>query len=677
MTFLSPLTGILAGLLGAGVLLLLHVLRLRRQVVRVPTTMFWPGVREDLEVNTPFRRLRMTLLLLLQLLAVLLLAGALGEPVLDAGEPPAGRTIVMIDRSASMRAAVDPTDPESPTRLEVSIEAARAEIERRTTARGGREPGEVMLVAFDSRAEVLCGFERRPAPLLEALAAVEQTDAEADLEAAVRLASAFLVGGEDESGLAEVILLTDGGTAVPEQDGPLLLAGARLDVRLPVDPAGSAGSAAANVGVASLSARRDDAEPVNARVFARLVNAGPRPVIAEVRFDRDQTPVGTESLRIPAADPDGPPGESSIARDLEVPEASVLRLSIVRVTAEDGADAVLNLLTADDAAAVRLPSASSPRIAIVAPDGRPIGALEALLEAMGAADPRRMDASAWSRLAEAGDFSELDLVVFDRVAGPGLPPIASLWFGARPPGIARAEAVSAADAASDEPSGDGRRILSWRTAHPIMRFVALDDVAYAGFDAFGEPPRSEVLARGPEGPVMLEVTAGGRRHVLVGFSLDRTNWTSDVGFAILVQNVLTRNAATGGGQVGRSVRPGEPVRIRIEPGTPPETPVRVTGPVSLTLSAGDGPDLLLPGLPLAGTYRVEPAASMDEIVLVNVASELESDLRPRPVTAVRAREQRTGLAGTRPPRDLWPWFLAAAGVLATLEWLLYARRLRG
>ncbi len=674
MTFLSPFAGILAGLLGAGVLLLLHVLRLRRQVVRVPTTMFWPGVREDLEVNTPFRRLRMTLLLLLQMLAVLLLAAALGEPVLDAGEPTAGRTIVLIDRSASMRAPVDPADPSSPTRLQVSIEAARAEIERRTAARAGREPGEVMLVAFDARAEVLCGFERRPAPLLEALAAVEQTDAEADLEAAVRLASAFLVGGEDQGGLAEVILLTDGGTAVPEQDAPLLLAGARLDVRSPVDPQGPAGVAAANVGVVSLSARRDDAEPVNARIFARLVNAGPQAVLAQVRFDRDGISVATDSLSIPAAEPDGPPGEVSIARDLEVPDASVVRLSILRVAAEGGGESAVNLLEADDAAAVRLPPASSPRIAIVAPDARPIGALEALLEAMGAAALRRMDASAWARLSDAGDFSDLDLVVFDRVGGPGLPPIASLWFGARPPGIESLDAGGVGDAGD---AGGGRRILSWRTAHPVMRFVALDEVAYAGFDAFGEPPRSEVLARGPEGPVMLEVTDGGRRHVLVGFSLDRTNWTSDVGFAIFVQNVLTRNAATGGGQAGRSVRPGEPVRIRLEPGTPPQTPIRVTGPVSLTLPAGDGRDLLVPGLPLAGSYRVEPAAPLEDIVLVNTASDVESDLRPRPVTAVRAREQRTGLAGTRAPRDLWPWFLAAAGVFATLEWLLHARRLRG
>jgi hypothetical protein len=676
VTFLSPLAAILAGAIGTGVLLLLHVLRLRRQVVRVPTTMFWPGIREDLEVNTPFRRLRMSLLLLLQLLAVLLLAAALGEPVLDAGEPPAGRTIVLIDRSASMQVPVDPADPASPTRLEASIEAARVEIERRTASRGGREPGEVMLVAFDARPQVLCGFERRPAPLLEPLASIEPTDAEADLEAAARLASAFLVGGEDESGIAEVLLLSDGGAAAPERDGPVLLAGARLEIRSPV----AAEASAANVGVASLSARRDDADPVNARLFVRLVNAGPRPVLVDVRFDRDETPVGTESLRIPAAVPDGPPGEVSIARDVDAPEASVLQASIVRITAEGGGDEPVDLLPADDAAAVLLPPASNPRIAIVAPDGRPAGALEALLEVMGAAGLRRMDAAAWTRLEAAGDFSELDLVVFDRVAGPRLPPVASLWFGARPPGIERVgdEADPAAgDGTGDASDGGGRRILSWRTAHPAMRFVALDEVAYAGFDAFREPPRSEVLARGPEGPVMLEVTDGGRRHVLVGFSLDRTNWTSDVGFAIFVQNVLTRNAATGGGQIGRAVRPGEPTRVRLEPGTPAGTPVRVTGPVSFTLPAGDGPDLLLPGLPLAGIYRVEPAAGADGIIAVNTASEVESDLRPRAVTAVRAREQRAGLVGTRAPRDLWPWFLTAAGVLATLEWLIYARRLRG
>ncbi len=743
MTFLSPLSAALAGAIGASVLLLLYVLRLRRRVVRIPSTMLWPGVREDLEVNTPFRRLRVTPLLLLQMLAVLLLAAALGEPVIDAGPEPRGRTIVLVDRSASMSAPADPTVPDGPTRLAVALEAAAAEIDRRTAGRGGRDPGELMLIAFDARPTVVRGFERRPGPLLDALRTIGPSDGEADLEAAMQLASAFVVTG-DEGGddVPEVLLLTDGGTAPPRGRGPILLARAALDVRSPVAGAGAGGdgdaaraeaaAAIRNVGIVACTARRGDEEPEVARLFVRLANAGPEPVIVDVRIDRDDAAVTTERLTIPAAEPDGPMGEQTLAVDVRAPDPALLRVAVTRVLPGPGASdaASADQLAADDVAAVRLPPAASPRIAVVAPDARPFGALAALLEATGPTELRRLDEAGWRRLAEAGPADEVDLVVFDRARGPALPAVPSLWFGAWPPGVERVSdprpddaaagdegeggadvaagpeaTVDAADAADAEggsppeageaseaneedddvaaassppPDEDrGRRILSWRRSHPVMRYVALDEVAFAGFDAFREPPRAEVLARDADGPVIMEVPAAGTRHVLVGFALDRTNWTADVGFAVFVQNAIAHLAATGRGQPGRSVQPGEPVTVRLRPDVEAGDPVRVEGPLTTTVEAGSSPDLLLPALPLVGTYAVDAAVPPDDVVAVNLASAVETDLRPRPVDSVRARETRSGVARAEAPRDLWPWFVAAAGVLAMVEWLLYARMVRG
>jgi len=343
---------------------------------------------------------------------------------------------------------------------------------------------------------------------------------------------------------------------------------------------------------------------------------------------------------------------------------------------------------------VRLPPAASPRIVVVAPDARPLPALGALLEATGPSELRRLDAGGWRRLVAAEELTDVDLVVFDRAGGPGLPPVPSLWLGAAPPGIERVsdprpaaegdEADDAADGSGSDaapaamPDPDrGRRVLSWRRTHPALRYVALDEVAFSGFDAFREPPRAEVLARGPDGPVMLEVPAAGARHVLVGFGLDRTNWTTDVGFAVFVQNVIGELAATGRGQIGQAARPGEPVRVRLAAGVGPGEEIRVSGPLSFTLTAEDAPTLLLPGLSLVGTYAVSGAMPPDDLIAVNLASPVETDLRPRPVESVRARETRSGVATADAPLDLWPWFVAAAGLLAMLEWLAYARLVRG
>jgi len=70
MTFLSPAAFLL--LLTVPVIILFHLLKIRRQPAVVSSTLFWTDSLRDQQANAPFRRLKPNLLLLLQLLAVLL-----------------------------------------------------------------------------------------------------------------------------------------------------------------------------------------------------------------------------------------------------------------------------------------------------------------------------------------------------------------------------------------------------------------------------------------------------------------------------------------------------------------------------------------------------------------------------------------------------------------------------
>ncbi len=85
-------------------LLLLYFLKLRRLMLRIPTTLLWRESTQDLQVNVPFQRLRASLLLFLQLLLLAALLAALAQPVLQTEAPPSARVILLIDRSASMNA---------------------------------------------------------------------------------------------------------------------------------------------------------------------------------------------------------------------------------------------------------------------------------------------------------------------------------------------------------------------------------------------------------------------------------------------------------------------------------------------------------------------------------------------------------------------------------------------
>ena len=104
MTFLAPIAGLIAGAIGAGLVLVMYMLRLRRRPVLVSSTMLWKRAVKDLEGNVPWQRLSPTMLLFVHLLIVALLALALARPVMDTDLADGQRVAIVIDSSASMNA---------------------------------------------------------------------------------------------------------------------------------------------------------------------------------------------------------------------------------------------------------------------------------------------------------------------------------------------------------------------------------------------------------------------------------------------------------------------------------------------------------------------------------------------------------------------------------------------
>src|SRR5579863_5651943 len=96
--------GLAAGAIVSPTLLVLYFLKLRRKEMVVSSTFLWKKAIQDLQVNAPFQKLRRNLLLLLQLLLLLAILLSLARPVANY-RPGAGKqTVILIDRSASMKA---------------------------------------------------------------------------------------------------------------------------------------------------------------------------------------------------------------------------------------------------------------------------------------------------------------------------------------------------------------------------------------------------------------------------------------------------------------------------------------------------------------------------------------------------------------------------------------------
>ena len=84
-------------------LILLYLLKRRRRELIVPSTFLWKQALEDMRAETPFQKLRSSLLLMLQLLILVLITAILSGPQFVTAASLSRRWILVMDCSASMK----------------------------------------------------------------------------------------------------------------------------------------------------------------------------------------------------------------------------------------------------------------------------------------------------------------------------------------------------------------------------------------------------------------------------------------------------------------------------------------------------------------------------------------------------------------------------------------------
>lgn len=200
MTFANPAAFLLLGLTIP--ILLLHVLRPRRERIEVPSTFLWDEAPSPVSAAVPWQRLRPSWLLLAQLLAVLLLATALAQPTRATDAILADHTVFVIDTSASMAARDG-----SPDRLADALGTAR-------DLRGQMRDGSLAsVVVAGPRSRVLLSASPDRTAFDDALDRIEVSGAPADFVDAFLLAESLETPGVP-IGFA---LISDGGLSIAEQ----------------------------------------------------------------------------------------------------------------------------------------------------------------------------------------------------------------------------------------------------------------------------------------------------------------------------------------------------------------------------------------------------------------------------------------------------------------------------
>ncbi|MEM6393484.1 MAG: BatA domain-containing protein [Planctomycetota bacterium] len=703
MSFLSPWTALIAAGIAIPALVALYFLKLKRKKVEVPTTLLWQRAVHDLQVNTPFQRIRNSWMLWLQLLLLIALLLAMAQPVLDRPAEAGARTVIVIDRSASMN-VVDAIglDGSTKSRLAAAKEAALAIIDGLEDSLGtdlgnGTDQssgggGGVMIVAFAERAVTVQAFTNDVGRLREAVRGIEGTDQRSRFSSAMSLVEPFTLGDQTQ-GAVRVHVLSDGryhAGAEPAALGSAEVLYTRLGGGEGLGEGVSAGFAD-NVGLVAMSARRGLEAAERVQVYARLTNYGAEPVTTNVSLRLDGRPVSgaVRSVTVPPASTG-----SAEATGGEFPGAGSAQVQFdfqwtdsALIEVRHGHD---DALQADDSAAMVLAPARRLRVLVVT-EGNPYlvagvrAARPAALETMSPAaydalDPATLARGGWDVGDDAsGDGTGFDVVIFDGHVPGVVPPVPSLSFGAVPP----IEGLAIRPSPQGAPGAE--YLLQWRREHALMRNVELADVVLRRPGRLVVPSGATVLATATAGPVMAEVRRDGLRHVVASFGILETDWPLFISFPTFFQNALT-TLSLGGltGEAGIVYRTGENARLSgaftmetLRYGGPAELVGTVTAAGEGGGGSGGGQVVVLPAFTRVGVYESEDDldAPWDRLP-VNLLDGLESDIRPAGQITVGAQAV-TGTSGEAVvQREVWPWLVWGALGLLLLEWVVYTWRMR-
>lgn len=496
MSFLAPLALLFALL--AVPIILLYLLRLQRREQPVSSTLLWRQVIMDREANTLWQKLRKNLLLLLQLLTLLFLIFALIRPYISVESQLSGRTVLLLDASASMLA----TDV-APSRFEAAKTQARGLINQIGTN------DQMTLIAVDAAPRALSTTSNDKSQLLSNLDGLQASLNQANWSAAIALAAASNGGNMDNT---TVIVISDGANA---GDLKLLNAKARYI---------AVGQNADNIAINTFSIRRTLR---GASALIRVSNTGTQDDQVLVSLQADGNLTDAKTLSVAA-------GQSAVwtINNLDSRVQS-LRASIDKATH--------NTLAADDVAYAVNTNNAARRALLITRGNR---FLEQALSAL--PNLRTTRALTLPATAEAN----YDLYVIDGVSVT-LPANANvILIGAQT--VFTTSGIFSNTNFSRAEEHPIMRSVDWRTINIL-------DVQRVNVPSWLRPmvqsPGGPLLYAGENPNNSQDKTV--RRMVLIPFELRKSDLPLQIAFPVLIANSVEWLAPPQGLNIPTNVKPGD------------------------------------------------------------------------------------------------------------------------
>ena len=616
---------LLAGLVP---LVVMYILKIRRERIRVPSTWLWAMAERDLLAKHPFKKLVAQVPLILQILALLLLVFALTRPAARGGTIVGDHVAIVIDTSASMAAAAHPHQAPGPgaaTRMSEAILAA-------SNVTTSLSPGSDAIIIEGAReARVVSPLDRDSHHLKAAIAALTAREVEGDLSPAVALAADRLraLGGKKR-----IIVITDGALAHNE---PLAASGIPTDVIQVGEPVDNAAIVRIDV--------RTGVDPSThldqAQVFAMLENyaESARDTFVTLTIEGHSDPVASRRVLLP---PNAKTPVVLAFNPARSDEGAGLSVHISPAAGE--ADA----LAIDDVAFGRVPGGRRVPVVLAS------NASSSWIGRAAASDPD-VDLQRITLTELATVNIDPDALVIVEGACPDTFPGRDVLVAAPPAGNCLGVDVS--------PAIDQPDLTSWDGGDPRLRFLTLDGVHLAHATPLAAEGAGASLVRAGKYTLIADASTPGRTATLLGFDVGESDWPLKASFVLFVRNVIELaqlHRSQGGAGPART---GEPLRIALPNGVT-TAKVQAPGQPERDIESKGG-FAVLAGVDHTGVVRVHwNTPHVGSVTIpVNLTSEAESDIRAKPVS-VDASSGPEG-AVVRAPDAHHEWTLILA-LLATL-----------
>ncbi len=613
MNFLNPLA--LLFLLAVPLLILLYFLKLKRPQVRTASTLLWQKVIEDMRVNSPFQKLKRSILLILQLLALIAAVIALSRPLLHVQESGNQSLIVLLDNSASMNTV----EPDGRTRLE----RAKAEIAR--IAGGLARDDDMMLVTFNTRAAVACGFTSNKRQLKDVIAAIKPTECATLAEPAFAIAKSLV----NSRAHPRVLLFSDGVFPAPQG----------LDLDVPVEYR-KAGTPRPNLAITGLDVRRSINDRSKIEMFVAVENFSKELFSGNMTVQLDGAVLDSKHVSVGA--------QETLSQIFEavLPAGGNVKVEF------DAKDA----LAADNCAWKVVPPPLSRRILIVGPNSYFI---ERAFKAAAGVSFKTITPEEY----DAKEAAQASTVIWNCAQKPRVAPCNNVYLGCFPTieGLTPGAKVSSPD------------ILDWDNSHPVNRFIDYDNLLISSAVAMTLPEHASVILRSSRTPLIGLFAAERGVICVAAFDPMQSNWPLLVSFPLFLNGCLDYFDEQQNRKIETNIPVGKTITVPPTAGAPA---VKLPSGEKRGMNRNASGEHSFAGVDACGIYRVEfPAQQQQFSIAANLFDRRESTLEPAETIAVGRKTIKAVGLDKKVNREYWNYLVMAAGAVLLVEWIVYHRRL--